>query len=150
MTKFEHSVVIKAPLPVVWDYVNEPANDPVWQGMVIEAHSTSGPEYGVGTEIDEVVKFLGRKFDITLEVTEHEPMRRSAVKASKGPVPLAGTYSFEEVDGGTRFVMTGETDAHGLFKLAEPVFAKLAHRELVTDCETLKDLLEAGASSGAR
>ena len=39
--------------------------------------------------------------------------------------------------------MTMETDAHGFFRLAEPVFARIARRDMVTSCERLKDLLEA-------
>jgi hypothetical protein len=39
--------------------------------------------------------------------------------------------------------MTMETDAHGFFKLAEPVFGRMARRDVTTSCEHLKDLLEA-------
>ncbi len=146
MTKFEHSVVIQRPLEDVWAYVMEPANDPVWQGPVIEVRRGAGEQMGVGTEIEEVTQFLGRRFEMTYVVTEHEPMRRSAVRTSSGPVRMEGSYSFESVAGGTRFTMEGETDAHGLFKLAEPVFARMARREWESSCEVLKDLLEAGAT----
>jgi hypothetical protein len=64
-----------------------------------------------------------------------------------GPVPLSGTYAFEAVNGGTRFTVTGELDAHGFFKLAEPVFARITGRELESNLGHLKDLLEAGAPS---
>ena len=142
MSRFEHSVTIERPLEEVWDYVMDPANDPVWQSMVIEARC-SDAELRLGSRIEEVFQFLGRKFDITLEVTEHEPMRRSAVKASAGPVPMTGSYEFERVNGGTRFRTEGETDAHGLFKLAEPAFARMAGRAWATSCSQLKDVLEA-------
>ena len=147
MTKFEHSVVIQRPLEDVWTYVMEPANDPVWQGPVIEVRRGAGEQMGVGTEIEEVTQFLGRRFEMTYVVTEHEPMRRSAVRTSSGPVTMQGSYRFDSVVGGTRFTMEGETDAHGLFKLAEPVFAKMARREWASSCEVLKDLLEAGATN---
>jgi len=144
VTTFQHSVVIERPLEEVWEYVIDPANDPVWQGMVTEVRSGGEEPLHVGSQIDEVFQFLGRKFDVTLEVTEHEPMSRSAVKASSGPVPMQGRYRFESVNGGaTRFSIEGETDAHGLFKLAEPVFARITRREWDTSCKVLKDLLEA-------
>lgn len=146
MTKFEHSVLIQRPLEDVWAYVMEPANDPVWQGPVIEVRRGAGEQMGVGTEIEEVTQFLGRRFEMTFVVTEHEPMRRSAVRTSSGPVRMEGSYSFDSVADGTRFTMKGETDAHGLFRLAEPVFARMARREWESSCEVLKDLLEAGAT----
>ena len=65
---------------------------------------------------------------MTLEVTEHEPMTRSAVKGAPAPVPMQGSYEFEPCDGGTRFTTTFDTEAHRLFKLAEPVFARLRAR----------------------
>jgi hypothetical protein len=55
----------------------------------------------------------------------------------------------ESVEGATRFTMLGETDAHGLFKLAEPVFARMARREWASSGETLKELLEAGVAAAA-
>ena len=73
-------------------------------------------------------------------------MKRSAVKTVSGPVRMQGSYSFEPVDGGTRFSMEGETDAHGFFKLAEPVFARMVRRDWATSCENLKDVLEASDS----
>jgi hypothetical protein len=42
--------------------------------------------------------------------------------------------------------MTMETDAHGFFKLAEPVFARMARRDLATSAEHLKDILEANGT----
>ncbi len=149
MTTFEHSVVIRRPVEEVWDYVIDPANDPVWQGAVIEVRS-SHPQLEVGSTIDEVSMFLGRRFEITWVVTEHEPPHYSAVTLAKGPVPMQGSYRFDPVEGGTRFTMKGETEAHGLFRLAEPVFARLARREWASYCEVLKDLLEAGVAPRMR
>jgi len=48
MTRFEHSVVIERPLDEVWDYVMEPANDPVWQAMVSEVRREAGAPVEAG------------------------------------------------------------------------------------------------------
>ncbi|HZJ06590.1 MAG TPA: SRPBCC family protein [Nocardioidaceae bacterium] len=149
MTRFEHSVVIDRPLEEVWGYVNDPGNNPVWQGPMIEVRGSAGAPLELGSEIAEVAQFLGKRFEITLEVTEHEPMRHSAVRTSAGPVRLDGSYRFEPVDGGTRFTTEGEVEAHGFFRLAEPVFARLAAREWASSCENLKDPLEAGGTNGS-
>lgn len=88
--------------------------------------------------------FLGRRMETTVEVTEHEHDRRSAVKFVSGPIPGSGSYSVESADGGTRFTLTVQADPSGFFKLAEPVFARMMRRELSTNCEHLKDVLEGG------
>ena len=142
-------MVIERPLEEVWNYVIDPANDPVWQGVIVEVRRGAGVPLDVGSEIEEVSQFLGRRFEITYVVTEHEPMRRSAVRTTSGRSPRTGSYTFEETDGGTRFTMQGEVDAHGLFRLAEPVFARLARREWEHGAETLKDLLESAQRPGS-
>lgn len=149
MTRFEHSVVIERPLEEVWAYVTEVGNNPVWQGPIIEVRRGAVGPLDLGTEIEEVAHFLGKRFEITLEVIEHDPPKRCAVRTAAGPVRLDGTYSFSTVDGGTRFSTEGEVEASGFFKLAEPVFARMARREWVSSCENLKDVLEADAASSA-
>lgn len=149
MTKIEHSVVIGRPIEDAWAYVIDPANNPVSQGPVIEVRRGVGVPMQVGSELEEVMEFLGRRFEVTWVVTEYEPMRRSAVRATSGPVPMHSSYLFEPVAGGTRFTMGAEMEAHGLFKLAEPVFARMVRREAASSCEVVKERLEAGATTGS-
>jgi len=149
MARFEHSVVIQRKVEEVWAYVVETANNPAWQGPIVEVRRPAGRPLEVGAEIPEVASFLGKRFPVTLVVTELEPMTRSAVRTSAGPVRLDGSYRFEPVDGGTRFTMAGEVDAHGFFSVAEPVFAGVTRRESASSCERLKQLLEAEVTTDA-
>jgi uncharacterized membrane protein len=146
MTKLQHTITIERPVDEVWDYVLDTRNDPVWIGPVHDVGRGADQPVEPGLEIEETYSFLGVKLPMTLTVTEHEPRRHSAVSVS-GPVGGQGSYDFEPVDGGTRFTMTLETDAHGFFKLAEPVFARMARREVVTSVAQLKDILETGRGS---
>lgn len=150
MTRFEHSVVIQRPVDDVWDYVMETTNNPMWQGPMIEVRRPAGEPLELGSEIPEVASFLGRRFDLTLVVTEYEPRRKSAVRTSSGPVSLDGSYRFDAIDeGSTRFTTEAMVEAHGFFRVAEPVFAQLARREWESSCAALKDILEAEAEDGA-
>ena len=149
MTKVEHSVVIQRPVEEVWAYAADPANNPVWQGPVIEVRPAAAAPLEAGSTFEEVMQFLGRRFNVTWTVTEYEPMRRSAVRTSSGPVPMQGSYRFQPMSGDTRFTIEMELEAHGYFKLAEPVFARMARREAVSSCELLKELLEARAEASA-
>jgi hypothetical protein len=89
-----------------------------------------------------VRKFLGRKFESTLEVTEYEPPRRFAFKVVSGPVPFRVEHTFEPADGGTKLSVAGEGEPGGFFKLAEPLVIRAVERQTKSDFETLKDLLE--------
>ena len=62
-------------------------------------------------------------------------------------LPLLERSTGGKGGGGTRLTARLETDAHGFFKLAEPVFARMARREFVTSVEQLKDILETDRGS---
>ena len=143
MTKIERSIVIDRPIDDVFEFTHDLSNNPVWQTTLVEVELLTDGPMRVGTRWKEVRRFLGKRIETVLELTEYEPNKRSAVKMVSGPVPLSGTYAFEPIDGGTSFTVGGEIDAHGFFKLAEPVFARITGRELESNLGHLKDLLEA-------
>lgn len=142
MTKIEHTVVIQRPVEEVWAFLMEAGNDPVWQGPVVEVTEGAGEPLRVGSRVVSRAHFLGRRFELSFVVTEVQPPHRSAVQADQGPVRLSGTYRLEPVPDGTRFTMTSDIEGHGFFRLAEPVFARIARREAIASAETLKDVLE--------
>ena len=148
MTKIERSIVIDRPAEEVWEFVHDTADNILWQTTLAESEKLTEGPMDVGTRVREVRHFLGLRIESTWEMTEYEPNRRSAIRGVSGPIPLSGRYRVEAFEGGTRFTVTGELDAHGFFKLAEPVFAGIAGRELEANLGHLKDLLEAPSQEG--
>jgi uncharacterized membrane protein len=143
MASFTCEVTIERPVEEVFAFTDDLSNNPKWQTTTLEViPQTQGP-VRVGTKATEVRQFLGRRFEWSYEVTEHIPNKRSAVRFTSGPIPGGGIWSFEPIDGKTRFVWDVNMEGSGFFKLAEPVFARLAKREIESNCGHLKDLLEA-------
>jgi uncharacterized membrane protein len=147
MTSIERSIVIDRPVEDVWEFVHETTNDSLWQTTLAESEQLTDGPLRVGSRVREVRRFLGLRIEATWEVTEYQANLKSAIRAVSGPIPFTGSYRVEPADGATRFTVTGELDAHGFFKLAEPVFARIAQRELEANLGHLKDILEAEASS---
>jgi Polyketide cyclase / dehydrase and lipid transport len=142
MSKIERSIVIDRPVNEVWEFVQDTTKDAMWQTTLVESQLlTEGPRR-VGTQVQEVRRFLGVRIPMTLELTEFEPERKSSLKAVTGGIPLSGSYLLEPLDDGTKLTVTGQLEAHRLFKLAEPVFARMTIRELEASLGHLKDLLE--------
>jgi polyketide cyclase/dehydrase/lipid transport protein len=106
----------------------------------VESH-TDGP-MEAGAKVRETRRFLGKRVQMTREVTAINPPRGSTFTTVSGPVPMSGEYLLERVNGSTRLTATGELDAHGFYKLAEPVIKRMATRELDASLANLKDLLE--------
>ena len=147
MTKIERSITIERPAAEVWQFVHDPTKDVLWQTTLRESEILTDGGIGVGTRVREVRQFLGLRVEVAWEVTEYEPHTRSSIKGISGPVPLNGSYLLAAENGGTRFTVVGELDAHGLFRLAEPVFARMTRRELEANLGHLKDLLEANGGA---
>ena len=141
MVRIEFTVEVKRPPSDVFAYLTDVANLPEWQSSAIEA-SADGP-MAVGTRISEVRKFLGRRMESTVEVTEYEPDAKFSLKTVSGPVPFEVSHTLRGEDGGTNLTFVGVGEPGGFFKLAEPLVAKQAERQFKGDFETLKDLLEA-------
>ena len=139
----QHSVLIDQPLEEVFAYITDVNNNSLWQSSTLETEQTSEGAVGVGTSYRSVSKFLGRRIETTLEVTEHEPPRKQCVRVTSGPIPAISCYLLEPADGGTRFTQTLEAEAGGFFRLAEPLVARAYQRQMHSDMATLKDLLEA-------
>ena len=143
MVKVEHSVTIDRSPSEVFDYIADPSKLPEWQSTALEASTESGGPLALGARAVEVRKFLGRRMESTMEVTAYEPGRELSFKVVSGPVPFRVTQMLSAADGGTRIDIVLEGDPGGFFKLAEPLVARAAKRQLEADFSTLKDLLEA-------
>lgn len=142
MSKIERSIVIDRSREDVFAFVHNTANDVAWQTTLVESEPLHEAPLRPGAVVREVRRFLGVKVVTIRELTTYAPPRASSFANRTGPVPYSGCYRFEAVDGGTKVTATGEIEG-GFFKLAEPVFARIAGRELETSLAHLKDILEA-------
>ena len=144
----KESVVINQPVSKVFDYVINKDNDHLWQTNVVEAQVTSKEPMGVGSNIRWVQSFLGKRIESNFEVVEFEPNKICRYRSTSGPVKVEGLYTFEIVDGGTKFTYTvlGEEQQQGFFKLEWAITSKIYKRQLSAFLRNLKDLLEAKES----
>ena len=144
MLKIESSMVINRPVEEVFAVLSNVENNPKWSSAFLEVNKTSEGPVGVGTTWRGVGKFLGQQIEVEIEETEYEPNRKSTQK-SKSPFPVDQQMTFEKVDGGTRVNLIFEAEPGGFFKLAEPLFASMAKRNIEGELANLKDLMEAHA-----
>ena len=142
--RVEASVIIRAPIEVVFDYLIEPSTIHEWQGSALYARLETDRPFRVGSRTVETRKFLGQRLESTMEVTELEPPRRFAIQVLEGPVLFAAVAAASvEPDGTTRVEWTMEGESRGFFRVAEPIVERVCERELRHSIETMRDLLEA-------
>ncbi len=144
--RIEESVEINLPPEVVFDYVANPENLPVWSSLVLEVQKEAQGELREGDRYTSVAKFLGRRFETPMEVTAHEPPRRHSDRSTGGPFEQEYTFVLEEtVGGGTRLTQVAEGEPGGFFRLVGPLLETAGRRQFRADLGNLEDLLEAGS-----
>ena len=142
--KVNESAVVERPIEAVFAFAANPRNDPLWSPAVVEARQTSMGSLGIGTTFHQVLRLLGRRLEVTFEVTGFDQNRMVEIGRFSGRLRSAvGRRTFEPVPGGTRVTFGGE-GASGLFlNLLEPLVAGAARRQARTSLESLKQTLEA-------
>jgi uncharacterized membrane protein len=125
-------------------YAMAPENEPVWIGGIKESRKVTA-DVGVGTEVERVASFLGKRIEYALKVTEYEPGRIIVMDSVRGPFKMRVTYAFEDADrGGTRVINRVEGESSGFYGLADALMAVQVRRSLRRDLKTLKRLMEGG------
>jgi len=138
MIKIERTITIHRSVEDVFTYLSDVERGPQYTSGLREAHKTSTGPMGVGATFATTGKFLRRR--ATNEVTEYEPNRRLAWKATSG-ARVTTTWGFEPWGPSTRVTFTRVADAKGLLRVAEPVMEGLANGRVDNDLGALKELL---------
>ncbi len=128
-------------------YAVNPVNDVVWITGIVEVKMLSDQPVALGTTVERIATFLGRRIEYVLEVVEYEPESLLAMRSIKGPFPMDVRYEFEKASGATLARIRIQGESKGFYKLAAPVLSRAVRRSIENDLETLKDILESGADA---
>jgi len=142
MIKVEHSVVINRPVAEVFAFVTDPANETKWQDGVVSVKVTSAGALGVGSEVAETRKFMGRDMVSKIKVSTYEANKKYIFKVADGPVPFEMSQSYESTGNGTKISVAIEGEPGGFFKLAEGMVRKQLETQIAADFERAKKILE--------
>jgi uncharacterized membrane protein len=137
------SAVIGRPVEEVAAYAGDPTNAPDWYENIGSVEWSTPPPVAVGSRMDFVATFLGRRLAYTYEVVELEPGRRMVMRTADGPFPMETTYTWEPVDPGrTRMTLRNRGRPSGFSRVARPVIATAMRRANRKDLARLTERLE--------
>jgi hypothetical protein len=93
----------------------------------------------------DVFEDAGQRIEIAAEVERQEPPHLLVVDLRASSFEAKSTQRLEEIPGGTRLTTCVETVyTRRLARLVGALVTRRAQRQLETDLETLKELVEAG------
>ena len=148
MIEVNVAVEIKRPPAVVFDYLADMSNNPVWQRGMQSCTWTSEPPLRLGSTYDQRASFLGREIVSSFEVVEFEPGERIRIQTTSGSMPIDVTREVERMDETTsRVSAVVRGSPSGLMAVARPIMRALVRRSVRSDYGRLKAILEGATTS---
>jgi uncharacterized protein YndB with AHSA1/START domain len=135
--------VINSPTERVAHFAGDPTNAPSWYANIRSIEWQTPPPVKVGSRMDFVARFLGKRLAYTYEVVELEPGRRLVMRTADGPFPMETTYTWEPVkEGMTRMTLRNQGNPSGFYRLTAPVLELAMRRATTKDLARLKAIIE--------
>jgi hypothetical protein len=139
----ETQIEIARPRAVVAAYAVDPDRTTTWYANISSVAWVTPPPLAVGTQLEFVASFLGRRLAYTYRVAEWEPGVRFVMTTSQGPFPMETTYRWSDTaDGGTLMRLRNRGSPAGFSQLAAPLMTTAMRRANQKDLAALKALLE--------
>jgi uncharacterized membrane protein len=135
-------ITISRPRADLAAYLRDPANDTTWIGGIRTARLVTAGPVGVGSRVERVASFLGRKVEYANEIVELTDTKL-AMKSVRAPFPMRVTYEFHEAGPeATEVSVRVEGSPKGFYGFAGALMNKAVHRNISRDLRTLKQILE--------
>lgn len=136
-------VVIERPCADVAAYAADPSHAPEWYANIDSVQWRTPPPVAVGSQLDFVARFLGRRLAYTYEVVDLVPGERLVMRTAQGPFPMETTYTWQALDNDrTRMTLRNRGEPAGFSRMAAPLLAAAIRRANHKDLAALKRLLE--------
>jgi uncharacterized membrane protein len=143
-TDVQVETVIRRPREEVASYATDWRNDLTWIRALSEVRQVTDGPFGVGSRVERVASFLGKRVEYVNEIVEQVPGERLVMRSVKAPFPMTVAYEFEDADGATRMRIRTQGDASGFYRLAAPLMSAAVRRGVAGDLAKLKAILEGG------
>jgi uncharacterized membrane protein len=136
------TATIDRPRDQVAAYLRDPANDTKWIGGIRSARLLTPRPVTVGSQVERVASFLGRRICYVNEVTELTA-DRLAMRSVRSPFPMRVTYGHRDAgDSTTEVSVRVQGDAARFYALVAPLLGLAVRRSITRDLRNLKRVLE--------
>jgi uncharacterized membrane protein len=136
------TATVDRPRDQVAAYLRDPANDTTWIGGLRSARLLTPGQVTVGSQVERVAGFLGRRIEYINEITELTA-DRLAMRSVRSPFPMRVTYGHRDTgDSTTDVSVRVQGDAARFYALVAPLLGRAVRRSITRDLRNLKRVLE--------
>ena len=143
MVDVRTEITIECPIEKVSHYAADPSNAPEWYVNIESATWKTQPPLQVGSRVEFVARFVGRRLRYTYEIIELVPRERLVMRTAEGPFPMETSYHWTASgDAATTMTLRNRGEPSGFFGLVSPLMATAMRRANQKDLNRLKSLME--------
>lgn len=144
--KYQHHVVVNAPVDRVFSYMDDVAREKEWQPGIMQAFKEPAGETSVGTRKRYISEFMGKRIENIYVTKVFEPNERVTYESTPDSVIRATVdLRFESSDGSTKVTMAVQGKPTGVLRFIPQAMLEGAFRkELEGSLGLLKKQLEGG------
>ena len=142
MARVTGEILINRPVEMVFDYVADQRNEPIYNPKLLRSEKITDGPIGVGTRFRASARSGRRVVKMLTEITEYDRTWRLGSRTTMSSVDVNGGLTFEPVDGATRMSWSWEVGPKGPLRLLGPLVARLGRRQEQTIWIGLKAQLE--------
>lgn len=139
----ETRIIIDRPPTEVAEYSANPDNAPIWYVNIKSINWRTPKPLAVGSQVDFVARFLGRRLAYTYEVVAMDLPHRLSMRTAQGPFPMQTDYEWRPASGGTEMVLRNSGQPRGFSRIAAPLMEPAMRKANMADLKNLKRILEA-------
>lgn len=142
-------IEIDRPRPEVAAYAMNPETAPKWYENIESVELKTPKPIRIGSKMDFVARFLGRRLAYTYEVRELIPDEHLVMSTNQGPFPMETTYTWHDTPtGGTKMTLRNRGMPSGFSRIAAPLMKAAMRRANRKDLKHVKEILESRPAKG--
>lgn len=143
--KVSTEIVIKRPVEAVARFASDPDNATRWYANIKSVEWKTSKEIRVGSKIEFMAQFLGKRLIYTYEIVEFTPNEKFVMRTADGPFPMETTYLWKSLsENETKMTLINRGSPTGFYKLLAPFMSVAMRNANVKDLLRIKRLLENG------
>src|SRR5688500_9530287 len=114
-------IIIERPVNKVAGYASDPDNATQWYANIKSVTWNTSKEIRVGSKIEFMAQFLGKRLIYTYEIVEFLPNEKFVMRTADGPFPMETTYLWKSLsENKTKMTLINRGSPSGFSKFLAP------------------------------